>query len=148
MKNEIRAKSVYDDIKSKFPEALSRNHGLVSRACKEFNIRRQTYYDWYNAYPDFARACDEAREDAIDFTEGHMFRRIEEGSDRMIIFHLSMQAKHRGYGSDIIPLISDAENKILDIELLEKYIEKELTRRMANKEAEKLALEHQKENNG
>lgn len=46
----------------------------VSRACKAYNITRQTFYNWYNDTEDkdFKNAIDDARDEIKDFAESQL----------------------------------------------------------------------------
>lgn len=81
-----------------FLEILLKNSGVVAAACRAANIARVTYYKWYEEDEDFAVKADDVKEQQKDYCEGMIFRRIKDGSDRMIIFYAQTQMKDRGYG--------------------------------------------------
>jgi hypothetical protein len=61
------------DEKMQFIEVFKKNATDVSRACKAFNITRQTFYNWYKCEdPAFRNAIDEAREEMKDFGESQL----------------------------------------------------------------------------
>jgi len=108
-----------DNHKKQLIEALEKYRGIVSTACKSVGLSRTTYYDYVNGDPDFAKAVEEAQEDAIDFVEGKLFEKINgitmlgkggsgddddedptytlPPSDTAIIFYLKTKGKKRGY---------------------------------------------------
>ena len=109
-----------DNHKKQLIEALEKYKGIVSTACKSVGLSRTTYYDYVNTDPEFAKAVDEAQEDAIDFVEGKLFEKINgiqmlgkgatggddddedptytlPPSDTAIIFYLKTKGKKRGY---------------------------------------------------
>lgn len=104
-----------DSRKSEIIEALSSCRGIVTDACKKTNTPRSTYYSWLESDPEFKKAVDDTQEEAIDFVEGQLFKKIsgvslgkvdENGevqvydqppSDTAIIFYLKTKAKKRGY---------------------------------------------------
>jgi hypothetical protein len=93
--------SIFQDKKNtkkkKVLEQLRLHKGIVTSACDSSGIHRSTFYAWIDQDDDFAREVKSIKEDAIDFVESRMMKRIEEGSDTMIIFFLKTQAKKRGY---------------------------------------------------
>lgn len=93
--------SIFQDKKNtkkkKVLEQLRLHKGIVTSACDSSGIHRSTFYAWCDQDDDFAREVKSIKEDAIDFVESRMMKRIEEGSDTMIIFFLKTQAKKRGY---------------------------------------------------
>jgi hypothetical protein len=97
MKKESIFKDKTDTKKKKVIEALQFHKGIVKNACKDADIHRSTFYSWCDQDDDFAREVKSVKEDSIDFVESKMMKRIEEGSDTMIIFFLKTQAKKRGY---------------------------------------------------
>lgn len=78
-------------------EALVKTMGIVTPACKQVGISRQTFYDWYEKDEDFKRDVDDLNEVRIDFVEGKLFEGIQNGNTALICFYLKTQAKHRGY---------------------------------------------------
>jgi hypothetical protein len=103
-----------DNKKENIVKALSECHGIVTDACKKTNTPRSTYYSWLESDPDFKNAVEETQEEAIDFVEGQLFKKIngvqigkidngelevydQPPSDTAIIFYLKTKAKKRGY---------------------------------------------------
>ena len=78
-------------------EALERNKGNISAACKAVGISRTTWYNWRSDVPGFAQAVSDAREALIDMVEGMLVGQVEKGQGWAICFFLKTQAKHRGY---------------------------------------------------
>ena len=78
-------------------EALRSSLGIVSQACNQVGVSRQTFYEWKRTDPEFAEEVEEVYETAIDFTESKMFKQIENGNPTMIIFFLKTRGKKRGY---------------------------------------------------
>lgn len=83
--------------KKKMLVALSKSCGVVTEACKVVGISRITHYEWLNTDPDYKAACESVNDEAIDFMESALFKRIQEGSDAAIIFGLKTRGKNRGY---------------------------------------------------
>lgn len=89
------------EIQIKMLSALVKHRGVVTPACKECGIARDTYYGWLERYKGYAKLVKEIKAIAHDFVESIMFQRIEEGSDALIKYYLSTQAKDRGYGESL-----------------------------------------------
>src|ERR1700676_5470900 len=85
------------DKKNKFPAVLKQYHGIVTDACKAFDISRSTYYKWREADPEFALECDEAAETTIDFVESKLMENIGKNDNACIIFYMKTKGRHRGY---------------------------------------------------
>lgn len=81
-----------------FLAAYKANFFNISKSCKAADIARITYYDWKDKDPDFAQALEDAHVDQIKWVEEQMFKRIEEGSDRLTEFYLKTKGKKEGYG--------------------------------------------------
>lgn len=79
-------------------KVLSVRMGIVSLACEKVGISRQTFYRWKHEDPEFAQAVEEVNERALDLVEGYMFKQIEAGDSRMIMFYLNNRGRRRGYG--------------------------------------------------
>ena len=99
-----------DNIKEQVVNALKDCYGIVTDACRKCNVPRSTFYNWVNNDPEFKQAVDETQEEAIDFVEGQLFKKIngvevaqgeniysQPPSDTAIIFYLKTKAKKRGY---------------------------------------------------
>tara|TARA_R100000808_G_scaffold16823_1_gene37669 strand:- start:4430 stop:4813 length:384 start_codon:yes stop_codon:yes gene_type:complete len=78
-------------------EALEKNLGIVTTACRQVGIGRTTFYDWLKEDEDFKKKVDEINNVALDFTESKLFKLIEEQNPTAIIFHLKTKGKKRGY---------------------------------------------------
>lgn len=83
--------------KKKMLEALKENNAVVSVAADIVGIHRRTHYEWLNTDPEYAEEVDDARERARDFVDQQMYKRIEEGSDRLIQFYQQSINRDRGY---------------------------------------------------
>ena len=78
-------------------EALKRNRGNISAACKAVNISRPTFYEWRDNNPEFAQAAEDVREELIDMAEDTLLTMIKEKNVIATLFFLKTQAKSRGY---------------------------------------------------
>jgi len=86
-----------DTIKEKLIEALEKSLGVVTTACKNANIHRSTYYDWYNKDEEFKNKVDLIQNVALDFAESQLHKQIKEGQQASTIFYLKTKGKKRGY---------------------------------------------------
>ncbi|NMC75894.1 MAG: hypothetical protein GYA60_01145 [Candidatus Methanofastidiosa archaeon] len=86
-----------DRHKKAMIEALNKNLGVITLACKEVGICRQTHYDWYKEDEKYRKAVDDVENIALDFAESMLHRRIKEGDTTAIIFYLKTKGKKRGY---------------------------------------------------
>lgn len=83
--------------KTEFLKVFEKTLGNVSVACKNYNIDRQTFYNWYNNDADFKAKADAVKEIRKDFIESALDKKIQEGDTTAIIFAAKTQCKDRGY---------------------------------------------------
>lgn len=126
-----------DSIKKDFPEILKQHMGIISTTCKAAGISRATYYIWRDADPAFKEACMEAYEERKDFAESILLEKIREKDTPSVLFFLKTQAKDRGYvervettGKDGEALKNEVEFKVDENTLLERFIAKEVDKRL------------------
>ncbi len=77
--------------------ALEAAYGVVTTACLSVGVTRKTFYEYYNDDPEFAKACDEINNVAVDFVEGKLLNNIGDGDTTAMIFFLKCRGKKRGY---------------------------------------------------
>lgn len=87
-------------------EALKASRGIISAACDSVGVCRGTYYRWYRDNPDFRQQAEGILETQVDFVEGELLRRIEQGDTTAIIFYLKTKGKRRGYSEKAVPSAS------------------------------------------
>ena len=104
--------------------ALEKHLGIVTAACKEVGISRDSYYDYYNTDPEFKRKVDDINEIAIDFTESQLFKKIKSGSERAILFFMKYKGRKRGY-TDSVDITSGGKT-ITEIKLIQVKTRKDL----------------------
>lgn len=114
--------------KQKLLEALERSLGIVTPACKEVGISRNTFYTYYREDEVFKAAVDDINEITLDFAENQLLKKIKEGSERSILFYMKYKARKRGY-SDSIDITSGGKSMIVlnipGLEALDDEEEKE-----------------------
>ena len=86
-----------DTKKRQMIEALSNSLGVVTTACKNVGISRDTHYRWLSDDPEYNTKVKELENIAIDFAESHLHKLIKDGSAAATIFYLKTKGKARGY---------------------------------------------------
>ena len=95
--------------KKKLIEALEKSLGIVTPACKEVGVSRETFYRYYREDADFKAEVDSINDITLDFVENQLLKKIKEGSERSILFYMKYKARKRGY-SDSIDITSDGKS--------------------------------------
>ena len=112
-----------DKIKKLFPEVLEKHLGIVTSACKEVGITRETYYSWRRSDPAFVKACEQAYEACLDFSESKLMESINDKNITAIIYHLNYKGKSRGYGvKDEKPATFELKLSKQDEEIIKEYV--------------------------
>ena len=104
-------------VKKKLLEALEKTLGIVTPACKEVGISRETFYRYYNEDKDFRDKVDELENLTLDYVESQLFKQIKDGSERSILFYMKYKGRKRGY-NDSLDITSGGE-KITEIKLIQ-----------------------------
>lgn len=78
-------------------KALEASLGVVTPACEQLKIPRKTFYDYYNADPEFRTKVDDLENLALDFAESKLHQNIKAGKEASIFFYLKCKGKKRGY---------------------------------------------------
>lgn len=86
-----------DKHKKQLIDALERSLGIVTPACKEVGVSRETFYRYCREDEDFKKAVDEINNIQGDFVENQLFKKIKEGSERSILFYMKYKGRTRGY---------------------------------------------------
>lgn len=98
--------------KRRLIEALTKTHGLITLACKNAGVSRQTYYNWLNSDEEFKESAVEIAEMQKDFVESKLLENINANDPTSIIFYLKTKARERGYGAQ--PAKAIGENRQLE----------------------------------
>lgn len=115
--------------------SLTQTMGNVSASADACNINRDTHYVWMKKDEKYASEVIAMRERALDFAEGALMKRIQDGSDSSIQFFLKMKAKDRGY-IETQHHITDAPQDNLKNKSIEELLEmlpKEIQERLSKK---------------
>lgn len=90
-------------------QAMKDNLGIVSKATAIVGISRNQFYHYYNTDAVFRAEIDEIDEITLDFAESQLLKKIEEGSERSILFYMKYKGKKRGY-TDSLDITTNGEN--------------------------------------
>ena len=86
------------DIKKKqILEALEKSLGIVTTACKQVGINRDTYYEWLKKDKEFKKKVKDLENVALDFAESQLHKQIAKGNPLSTMFYLKCKGKKRGY---------------------------------------------------
>ena len=77
-----------DTIKTNLIEALKQSLGIVTTACKNVGISRETYYKWMREDDEFRQQVDDIGDIALDFAESQLHKQMKDGSTSATIFYL------------------------------------------------------------
>ena len=86
-----------DTKKEQMIEALGKSLGVVTTACTNVGISRDTHYRWLKEDPEYKRRVVELENIALAFAESHLHLLIKDGSPAATIFYLKTKGKRRGY---------------------------------------------------
>lgn len=77
--------------------ALEKSLGVVTTACKQVGISRNTHYRWVKEDEDYKEAVEDLSNVTLDFAESKLHESIMDGNIAAIIFYLKTKGKIRGY---------------------------------------------------
>lgn len=78
-------------------EALEKSLGVVTTACKQAQISRDTHYRWLKEDKDYRVKCKDMENVALDFAESQLHKQIMKGNPISTIFFLKCKGKKRGF---------------------------------------------------
>jgi len=78
-------------------QALEKNLGIVSAACKAVGISRQTHYMWLKEDEEYRSQVEAIPDVVLDFAENKLYKAIQDGNITATIFFLKTKGKDRGY---------------------------------------------------
>ena len=108
-------------LKNNLLNALEKNLGVVTSACKEVNCNRSTFYKYYNNDVKFKEKVDELQNVALDFVESKLFQQIQNDNPTSTIFYLKTKGKKRGFiEQNIIEHKGGIESKLIEWKPVEK----------------------------
>ena len=77
--------------------ALEKSLGIVTTACREVGIVRNTHYEYMKSDKDYRKAVKELENVALDFVESQLHKQIQKGNPLSTMFFLKCKARKRGY---------------------------------------------------
>ena len=78
-------------------QALEKSLGVVTTACKQVEISRDTHYRWMSDDEDYKAEVESLSDVALDFAESQLFKQIRDGNTAATIFYMKTKGKKRGY---------------------------------------------------
>ena len=78
--------------------ALEKNMGVVSHACAMAGISRDTHYRWLRTDLNYKFEVFVAGESSIDMAESVLFKQIDAGNFKAVMYYLEHKGKDRGWG--------------------------------------------------
>jgi len=78
-------------------ESLKGQLGVVTTACKQAGVSRETHYKWLRTDENYKAWVMDLPELTHDFAENALLKLIGDGDPKAIIFYLKTKAKERGY---------------------------------------------------
>jgi len=88
-----------DTIKKKAAmlQALEKTLGVVTTACRNVGVSRETHYKWLRIDEKYQKAVEDLNEVALDFGESQLHQLMKDTQPAAIIFYLKTKGKKRGY---------------------------------------------------
>ena len=86
-----------DTKKRAMLESLEKSLGVVTTACNQVGISRETHYAWLKSDYEYKEKVEDVINVTLDFAESQLHKQISEGSTGATIFLLKTRGKSRGY---------------------------------------------------
>lgn len=96
-KSETKKLTKTDIKKSAMIQAMEKTLGIVTTACKQVDISRETHYEWMRQDAEYRKRIESIADIALDFAESSLHKQIQNGEVSSTIFYLKTKGKHRGY---------------------------------------------------
>lgn len=132
------------ELQSEFLTALSRENGMVVKACAKAQIPMATYRKWMQLDSDFAEMVSEVRELVKDQVVGALIKNAKKGDDFAIKYFLDSQARDRGFGKETTTKSDDDQE--LDLSKLtyeeQDVLHKLIVKAQPNQQGKSLRIEH------
>ena len=91
------SKTQTDIQKKAMVTALEKSLGIVTTACRNVGIGRDTHYRWMRDDAEYRTAVESLEGVALDLAESKLHEEILGGNTAAIIFFLKTKGKKRGY---------------------------------------------------
>lgn len=115
-------------LKKAFIEAYRANMGNATKASEAIGINRRTFSRWCNSDKEFAKLCDDVKEEQIDLAESELRKLVKSGNITAVIFTLKTIGKERGY----IERTETETYNMTPVDFAEQAIENERKKRASN----------------
>jgi len=103
-------------------EALEKSLGVVTIACKNAQIHRDTFYTWKKEDKEFAKSVEDIEQISLDFAEASLHAQIKEKNTSATIFFLKTKGRSRGYiERKEVDVFSSDQAKERDLRILDRY---------------------------
>tara|TARA_R110001632_G_scaffold70241_2_gene163709 strand:+ start:4003 stop:4383 length:381 start_codon:yes stop_codon:yes gene_type:complete len=106
-----------DTQKAAMIEALEKSLGIVTSACKNVGISRNTHYTWMKQDDVYKESVEDIENIALDFAESQLHKQIKEGNTSGTIFYLKTKGKRRGY-VERTEIQQETTYKSLDVQII------------------------------
>jgi|TARA_R110000744_G_scaffold132570_2_gene240772 hypothetical protein len=106
-----------DTQKAAMIEALEKSLGIVTSACKNVGISRNTHYTWMKQDDVYKESVEDIENIALDFAESQLHKQIKEGNTSGTIFYLKTKGKRRGY-VERTEVHQETTYKSLDVQII------------------------------
>lgn len=100
-----------DIYKKAMIEALEKSLGVVTSACKNVGISRETHYRYLREDPKYKEAVEGIENVALDFAESQLHKQIKDGNSTSTIFFLKTKGKRRGYIETVHNINEETDNE-------------------------------------
>jgi hypothetical protein len=98
LKTEAKSEQERTTIKKRaMIEALKSFLGVVTPACEQAQITRETHYNWLRDDPSYKKEVEGLETMRFDFVENCMIKGIRKGNAALIIFFAKTKMRDRGY---------------------------------------------------
>jgi hypothetical protein len=95
--NPDKKKKGLSPRKKKLVEALGKHMGLVTYACREIGITRETYYQWLKNDELFKKAVEDLNEAKDDIIEKVFLSMVLDKNPQVVIHAAKTKLRHRHY---------------------------------------------------
>ena len=103
-----------------FIELYPKYLGSITAICKEVNIARKTFYEWYRNDEEFKSEIDSISIDDVklDLAEHQLHSLMKDKNFPAIKFFLENKGGDRGYGKDL-SVKMEVDNKQMQLDVME-----------------------------
>lgn len=117
-----------EEKKKEFIKAYMLSRGIISAACMQISISRDTFYRWIKEDDDFRSEVESIDIMQQEFVESKLLSKIDAGDTTAIIFYLKTKGKNLGYSEKANALNAKAKEESVDknesseVKLLDKKL--------------------------